>query len=73
MPDLNGPQVMTKIRQWEKTKGVALSDAVKIIMMSADSSKEAIKTALKEGCEAFLVKPINREKLARAFRQVHYI
>jgi CheY-like chemotaxis protein len=73
MPDLNGPQVMTKIRQWEKTKGVVLSDAVKIIMMSADSSKETVKAAFKEGCEAFLVKPLNREKLARAFRQVHYI
>ena len=47
MPDLNGPQVMTKIRQWEKTKGVALSEAVKIIMMSADGSKETIKAALK--------------------------
>ena len=73
MPDLNGPQVMTKIRQWERTKGIALSDAVKIIMMSADGSKETIKTALKEGCEAFLVKPINRDKLAQAFKQVHYI
>jgi len=73
MPDLNGPQVVTKIRQWEKTKGVASSDAVKIIMISADGSKETIKAALKEGCEAFLVKPVTREKLALAFRQVHYI
>ncbi len=73
MPDLNGTQVMTKIRQWEKTKGIALSDAVKIVMLSADGSDETMKTTLKQGCEAFLVKPINRDKLAQAFRQVHYI
>jgi response regulator of citrate/malate metabolism len=64
---------MKKIRQWEKTKGVALSDAAKIIMLSADGSNETIKAALKEGCEAYLVKPINRDKLAQAFKQVHYI
>ena len=73
MPDLNGTQVMKKIRQWEKTKGIALSDAAKIIMLSADGSNETIKAALKEGCEAYLVKPINRDKLAQAFKQVHYI
>jgi CheY-like chemotaxis protein len=73
MPDLNGNQVMEKIRQWERAKGVALSDAVKIIMMSADGSKETVKAALKKGCEAFLVKPVTRDKLAQAFRQVHYI
>jgi len=73
MPDLNGLQVMTKIRQWEKTKGVAPSDTTRIIMLSADGSNETIKTALKEGCEAYLIKPINRDKLAQAFKQVHYI
>nr|NJM03892.1 response regulator [Desulfobacula sp.] len=73
MPDLSGPQVMEKIRQWEKTKGIILSDAVKIIMMSADGSKETVKATFKEGCEAFMAKPVNRDKLSQAFKQVHYI
>ena len=73
MPDLDGTQVLKKIRQWEKSRDITRSDTVKIIMISEDDSKKSIKPSLKAGCEAHIVKPINRDKLATSFKQVHYI
>ena len=73
MPDLDGNQVLKKIRKWEKSRDISQSDIVKIVMISADDSKESIKASLKPGYETYIAKPINREKLAKAFRQVHYI
>ncbi len=73
MPDLDGKQVLQKIRQWEKSRDIPTSDISKIIMMSADDSKDTIKDVLKAGSEAYIVKPLNRDKLARAFKEVDYI
>jgi len=73
MPDLDGNVVLQKIRQWEDSRDITTSDIVKIIMLSADDSEDTIKGSLKAGCEAYIVKPINRDKLAAAFKQVHYI
>jgi CheY-like chemotaxis protein len=73
MPDLDGIQVLKKIKQWEKSKQIDKADAVKIIMMSGDDSVEMMETSLKEGSEAYIVKPLNRDKLGQAFKQVHYI
>jgi len=73
MPDLDGNQVLTKIRQWEKNRDKNIADTVKVIMLSANESKESIQTSLKAGCEAYIVKPINRDKLVKSFKQVHYI
>ncbi len=76
MPDLDGNQVLTKIRQWERSKDITTSDEAKIIMLSKDESNESkiiIQDALNSGGEAYILKPINRENLARAFKEVNYI
>ena len=76
MPDLDGNQVLTKIRQWERSKDITTSDEAKIVMLSKDESNESkkiIQDALKSGGEAYILKPVNREKLAMAFKEVNYI
>jgi len=76
MPDLSGNQVLMKIRQWERSKAITTSDEAKIIMLSKDESSESKKTiqeALGEGGQAYILKPINRKKLAKAFKEINYI
>lgn len=73
MPDFDGNQVLKKIRQWEKSKNMPQSDIVKIIMLSTGDSQEDIKISLEFGSETHIVKPINRDKLGRAFKEIHYL
>ncbi|NOX32917.1 MAG: response regulator [Deltaproteobacteria bacterium] len=70
MPDFDGNQVLEKIRKWEKSRNIVKPDIAKIIMVSANKS---FKTPPETGFEAHMVKPINLGKLAKAFKQVHYI
>ena len=73
MPDFDGNQVLSKIRQWEKSRDIARDDMLKVIMLSSKELNPDAQKALKEGDETYIVKPITRAKLANAFRQVHYI
>lgn len=73
MSGLDGNQVLRKIRQWEKSRDITSSNIVKIIIISANDSKEALETSMKAGCDTYISKPINRDKLAKAFKQVHYL
>lgn len=72
MQDLDGPQVMQKIRQWEKSRGIPLSQGVKIILLSEGSPTENTLALLEPGYETWMEKPVTRERLALAFKQIHY-
>jgi len=63
MPEMNGHDVLKSIREIEEKKGRFGIDSVKIIMTSALDDSENIKHAFREQCEAYLVKPIDRQKL----------
>jgi len=63
MPDMNGHEVLKSIRQIEEENGRFGVDSIKVIMTSALDDSENIKHAFREQCEAYLVKPIDRQKL----------
>ena len=69
MPGLDGQAVLKGIRDMEASEGIMPGDGVKIIMTSALSNKENVLTAFKEQCDAYLVKPIIKEKLLRHLRE----
>jgi two-component system chemotaxis response regulator CheY len=63
MPEMSGQMVLKYIRQIEKNKGTLPADSVKIIMTSALKDGKNVMEAFNSQCEAYLVKPIDREKL----------
>jgi len=63
MPEMDGQEVLRKIRKYESEKGVADGDSVKVIMTTALSDNENINQAFIDGCEAYLVKPISKSKI----------
>ena len=63
MPNLDGREVLRKIRRMEDEWGIKDRDGVKIIMTTALDDTENRLSSFQEGCEAYLVKPIDREKL----------
>ncbi len=63
MPEMDGQEALREIRTFEENKKIAVGDGVKVIMTTAFGDKGNILNAFKSGCEAYLVKPVSREKL----------
>ncbi|MDQ2084916.1 response regulator [Herbivorax sp. ANBcel31] len=63
MPEMDGQELLKKIREYEKEAGLKGLDAVKTVMVTALRDIENIKTAFLEQCEAYLPKPVERKKM----------
>jgi len=64
MPEMDGHEVLKKIRAMESAAGIQPSREVKIIMTTAlDSPRDVVEAYYRGGCNGYLVKPINRPKL----------
>lgn len=63
MPEMNGQELLKSIRDYEEMLGIFGSDNVKIIMTTSIGDFGNIKSAFVEQCDAYMVKPIDRNKL----------
>lgn len=73
MPEMNGQDVLSKIREIEKNKNILGNDGVKIIMTTALDDNQNIKTAFREQCESYLIKPIHKSKLIKIIEEYNLI
>jgi len=63
MPGMGGREALTDIRRIEAQHGIGGLDSVKVIMTTALDDSINIFGAFREGCEAYVVKPICKDKL----------
>lgn len=63
MPDMDGLSVLQMIRVIEKSRGITKEGAVKVIMTTALSDRKNVLEACRKRCDAYLIKPIHKEKL----------
>jgi two-component system chemotaxis response regulator CheY len=63
VPEINGQEVLRQIREIEQERGIFALSGVKIIMTTALGNFANVKEAFKNQCEAYLIKPIDREKV----------
>ncbi|MGD9200699.1 MAG: response regulator [Chitinispirillia bacterium] len=63
MPVMDGQEVLHEIRKWEDINEVYKKESVKIIMITALNDNVNIMKSFREQCEAYVVKPIEKEKL----------
>lgn len=73
MPDLNGAQVLNKIRQWETSKNIPNESMTKVIILCTETLDTETSKSLHPGDETYIIKPVTRNKLARAFKQIRFI
>lgn len=73
MPEKNGDEVLRTLRHVEAQHGIQGSDAAKVIMTTAVDEPSTVMGAFTDGCESYLVKPIEPEALQRTLRELHLI
>ena len=74
MPVMDGQQTLQEIRKMEERHGIGGVDATKVIMVTAaDDSKNILKAFRQGQCEAYLTKPLDREKLITHIRDLDLI
>jgi two-component system chemotaxis response regulator CheY len=59
MPEMNGQEVLQRIRQKEEDFQIHHDNTVKVIMTTALKDSASVMNAFKSQCDAYLVKPID--------------
>jgi two-component system chemotaxis response regulator CheY len=70
MPQVDGHAVLRGIRELESSSGVVGDGASKVIMTTALDDSSNVLGAFSEGCEAYVVKPIDKQKLYHELRKL---
>ena len=73
MPELDGHGVLKSIRDIEAAQGVAATEAAKIVMTTALGDSSNVLGAFKGGCEGYVVKPIDKQRLLAELRKLDLI
>lgn len=63
LPDIAGHEVLTRIRAKEKIDVAAKKAPAKIVMISGLSDVKSILNATTLGCDGYVTKPIDKERL----------
>lgn len=63
MPVMDGHEALKEIREIEEKNGIFVGDGVKVVMVTALGDKKNILDAFHEGCEYYLVKPFQQQKI----------
>ena len=73
MPKMDGHQALEMIRQIEREHGVADRNGVKVIMTTALGDSKHVMSAFHEGCEAYIVKPVDKQSLLQKMEMLGLI
>lgn len=70
MPGTDGHEALKAIRQLESQRGIHGSDGARIIMTTALADSKHCIQAFLQGCESYMTKPIQAEKLLEQVRML---
>ena len=71
MPDMDGTEVLFRIRECETRKNILKGDQVKIIMVTAHSDKGHIITCVQAGCNDYIIKPFDVKSITKKLNEIH--
>ncbi len=73
MPEMDGQEALARIREDEEERGITSSHGTKIVMTTALGDVQNVSDAYSSLCDAYLVKPIEKEKLIEELRELDLI
>jgi len=65
MPNVDGHEALRQIRQLENDHSIEGLEGVKVIMTTALNESENIFQAFRDGCEAYIVKPVTKNSIVK--------
>lgn len=63
LPEMDGNQIVNRLRAMEKEAIQPGEEPVKIIMVTSHSDKDTVLESISSGCDAFIVKPFDAETI----------
>lgn len=63
MPDMSGMEVLHAIRVLEAASGIKPPPRAKILMVTAQSSRDSLIMCVQAGCDDYIIKPFDRETI----------
>ena len=70
MPQMDGHAALQEIREIEEKSSVQLGNGVKVIMTTAMADNSSVMKAFKYSCDAYLVKPVKKDKIASLLKEL---
>lgn len=68
MYELGGNEVLYEIRGFERQQNVPEDKSVKIVIVTSHNEPESYRASAAAGCDAYLVKPFDRESIMETLR-----
>ena len=65
LPDMNGIEVLRKIKAEEQERKIEPEQRVTVIMVTVSSDEESILRCSEEGCDNYVMKPFNKLLVAK--------
>ncbi|MBI9085309.1 MAG: HDOD domain-containing protein [Desulfobacterales bacterium] len=72
MPDLDGPEVLTRIRTFERTQKVPESRRTVVVMVTSHAERDHIVSCLQRGCNDYIVKPFSMETIRHKMSRLKF-
>jgi len=72
MPEMDGIETLSRIRADEASRGIPFGNGAKVIMVTAMSAPAEVMASFREGCEVYLVKPVEVKKLESAIHRLGF-
>lgn len=73
MPEMLGSEVLDKIRKIEEEVGIEVGYGADVVMSSSLKDTDTVLSAFVKGCEYFLVKPINKDRIHEVIAEMGYL
>jgi two-component system chemotaxis response regulator CheY len=70
MPNLDGREALRAIRAAERAKRIPSEQTATVIMMTSVDDPETRFASFRDECNAYLIKPVNKLKLAAMMREL---
>jgi len=72
MPEMDGLEVLNRIRGMEREKNVPESKRARIVMVTARSDKDTLMTSIQAGCNDYVVKPFDKATIAKKLAKLGF-
>jgi two-component system chemotaxis response regulator CheY len=72
LPQKDGQQALREMRAYEKERGVAGPDGMKVIMTTALTDARNVMEAFKGQCEAYIPKPYSKAKIDEHIKAINF-